>query len=64
MLYTTHQFIEAFDADNGNSEKTLISIFLKSPHTAPSKEFTINIANSILYSLEKNTDDIVSVTDM
>lgn len=64
MLYTTHQFIEAFDADNGNSEKTLNSIFLKSPHTAPSKEFTINIANSILYSLEKNTDDIISVTDM
>lgn len=65
MFYTTQQFIDAFvQNENAPSEITMDSIFLKTPHTASSKLFTVNITNFILYSLDKNTLDITTISDM
>ena len=65
MFYTTQQFIDAFvQNENAPSEITMDSIFLKTPHTASPKLFTVNITNFILYSLDKNTYDITTIIDM
>ena len=65
MYYTTHQLVDLFTEDNNELQDiTFKSIFLKENHTASPRFFSVNIAKFILTSLEKNTYNFTTITEM